>query len=60
MYLCLKSTITFHGVPKINAYPKVEASGAYFENAPLLRALIYVEHAKKILMIPIDPLSIIG
>jgi hypothetical protein len=36
------------------------SNNAYFENAPLLRALIYVEHAKKILMIPIDPLGIIG
>jgi hypothetical protein len=47
--VCLKSTITLQGVPKINACPKIEASGAYFENAPLLRALIYVEHAKKFL-----------
>jgi hypothetical protein len=33
MYVCLKSTITLeeHGVPRINACPKIEANGAYFE-----------------------------
>jgi hypothetical protein len=47
----LKSTITLEeqGVPKINACPKIDTSGAYFDNAPLLRALIYVEHANKFL-----------
>jgi hypothetical protein len=51
MYVCLKRTITIEeqGVLKINACPKIEANGAYFDNAPLLRVLIYVEHANKFL-----------